>query len=121
MDENSNMDKLHKLVESLNEEHWEEREKDPDSGKWLTDEMEKYKQKHGVESDTCPSHEDQTKEVFKEPILNWIPVENSSRVPSWNRDILPDEEIVRPEGWKPPAPPKISRSLTLFCEEIDRH
>ena len=96
-------------------------------------EMGEYVEKSHVESDTKKEiqkldlmvenemgeyEEKQLVGVYKDPILKWIPVKPSSRVPSWSKDNLPEEEIVKPGGWRAPTPPRVDISLTNFCEKF---
>lgn len=104
---------------------------DSSRGKWLTQQIEEYKKEHGVDSDSEPTEEEirmqlklpskkniENKE-FKEPLTNWITVENTG-IPGWNKELLPEEEIVRPPDWKPPTPPKVDISLQSYKEAFDK-
>ena len=107
--------------------------KDSECNNWLKNEMGEYVEKCHVESDTKKEirklhlmvenemgeyEEKQLVGVYKDPILKWVPVKPSSRVPSWSKDNLPEEEIVKPDGWRAPTPPKVDISLANFCEKF---
>ena len=32
-------------------------------------------------------------------------------LPGWRKELLPEEEVVREEGWRPPTPPRVDISL----------
>ena len=113
----------------------------PARGNWLTQEVERYKRDNNVESDSEPTEEEITKQIklptkeqiesqsFKEPIKQWVEVKpqedpkNEYGIPwlKWNKEILPEEEIVRGPDWKPPTPPRVDISvfsyLSAFTEE----
>ena len=107
--------------------------KDSECSNCLKNEMGEYVEKCHVESDTKKEirkldlmvenemgeyEEKQLVGVYKDPILKWVPVKPSSRVPSWSKDNLPEEEIVKPDGWRAPTPPKVDISLANFCEKF---
>jgi hypothetical protein len=50
------------------------------------------------------------KNEFKEPLKNWMPVEDSG-VPSWKKEFLKEDE-----DWRPPTPPRVDLSLQLYKE-----
>ena len=52
-----------------------------------------------------PSKEMVETHQFKEPIMNWKPTEETN-IPGWKKELLPEEEIVRPADWRPPTPPR---------------
>ena len=57
---------------------------------------------------------------FKEPIMKWVPVSPSDRVPSWNRDLLPEEERVETDCDPPPPPPRVDISLVRFKQLLEK-
>ena len=98
-------------------------------GQWLTEQIEEYKKKHGVDDEAEPTEEEikmqlklPTKEKvdnndFKEPLTNWLPVENTG-IPGWRKELLPEEEVMRPPDWKPPTPPRVDISLQVYKDEF---
>jgi hypothetical protein len=54
------------------------------------------------------------KNEFKEPLKNWMPVEDSG-VPSWKKEFLKEDE-----DWRPPTPPRVDLSLQLYKEGATR-
>ena len=94
-------------------------------GAWLAEEIKKFKKEHNVQEDSPPSDEliklqislpewRPESPVFEEPILNWAEVEaaESGKVPNWNREFLPEEEIL-----EPPPQMQVSRveQSTGYC------
>ena len=63
-----------------------------------------------------PTKEKVEKNEFKEPLKNWRPVKDSE-VPSWRKELLPDEEVMQPSDWRPPTPPRVDISLQLYKQE----
>jgi len=98
-------------------------------GKWLTEQMEEYFDKKGNDQSGEPTEEEikmqlklPTKETvdkneFKEPLTNWQPVENTG-IPGWRKELLPEEEVMRPPDWKPPTPPRVDISLQQYKDEF---
>ena len=99
------------------------------SGKWLKEQMEEYKRTHGVDSDEEPTEEEIKMQIklpakkkvekneFKEPLKIWEPVEHST-LPSWRKELLPEEEVKRPSDWRHPTPPRVDISLQLYKQEF---
>ena len=50
-----------------------------------------------------------------EPLMNWIPVEKSV-IPSWRKDLLPEEENIPDSDWIPPRAPRVDISLQMYKE-----
>ena len=85
---------------------------------------------------------EQGKELYQEPILKWVSVDptekypagdehiqsrrstyaewlGEDRVPTWDKEILPEEEVVRPPDWRPPTPPRVNISLIEFSQQFE--
>ena len=134
--------------------------KDPKRDWKLEDEMRKYREENGIESDSEPTEEEITKQIrlptwqpdkikkqgqdlFKEPILTWVSVDpdekypsgddkmesrrdqsyaewlGEDRVPTWDKERLPKEEVIRSPNWRPPTPPRVNISLIKFSQEFE--
>ena len=103
-------------------------------GVWLTRRMRDYRRENGLEGDHEPTEEDIRKQVvlpsreqvqtnrFKEPIKQWVEAGPSDQVPwlSWNREILPEVEVVRSPDRRPSPPPMNDISLLRFKEHFER-
>ena len=73
-------------------------------GQWLQEEMDRYKKQHGIDEDGDPTSEEIRLQLklpdpknisrFEEPVKVWLPVD-SSGIPSWRKELLPEEEEVR--------------------------
>jgi len=100
-------------------------------GKWLKEKIEDHFSKHGIDESAPPTEEEikmqlklPSKEAiekneFKEPLTNWQTVENTG-IPGWNKELLPEEEIVRPPDWKPPTPPRVDIRLVTYVDEFKK-
>jgi len=93
-------------------------------GEFLKKEIENYIKEHKRENGhEAPTEEEVCKQIFlpkvtpefKEPIKVWEKTDNST-VPGWNKDLLPEDEVVRPPDWRPPIPPKVDLSITPFIQ-----
>ena len=93
-------------------------------GEFLKKELENYIKEHKRENGhEAPTEEEVRKQIFlpkvtrefKEPIKVWKKTDNST-VPGWNKDLLPEDEVVRPPDWRPPTPPKVDLTLTPFIQ-----
>merc|ERR1719334_2865388 len=95
---------------------------------WLKKEIAKYKEINKIDDESEPT-EDEIKlhlklpnpekiSEFKEPLRQWETVENTG-IPSWNKDLLPEEEVEKPADWKPPTPPRVDISLISALEEFE--
>ena len=85
---------------------------------------------------------DKIKELYQEPLRKWVSVDPSEkypagdehiqsrrstyadwlgedRVPNWDKEILPEEEVVRPPDWRPPTPPRVNFSLTELTQQFE--
>ena len=64
-----------------------------------------------------PAKKKVEKNEFKEPLKIWEPVEHST-LPSWRKELLPEEEVKRPSDWRHPTPPRVDISLQLYKQEF---
>ena len=55
---------------------------------------------------------------FQEPILKWVAVKPSDRVPSWSRDLLPEEEAEA--DCDPPPPARADISLLRYKQLLEK-
>lgn len=100
-------------------------------GKWLTEKIEDHFSKNGIDQSAPPTEEEikmqlklPSKEAierneFKEPLTIWEPVEGTG-IPGWNKELLPEEEIVRPPDWRPPTPPRVDIRLVQYVDEFKK-
>jgi len=103
-------------------------------GVWLTGRIREYRQEVGMERDSEPSEEEIRRQLklpsreqvqtnsFKDPITQWVEVEPTDHVPwlSWNKDILPEVEVVKPPGWQPSTPPRCDIGLMKYKEHFEK-
>ena len=86
------------------------------------DELKEAGEDPGIESDSepteveifnqerLPTRSQVENQRFKEPILKWVSVNPSDKVPSWSREILPEEE--READCDPPPPTLFSAAVS---------
>ena len=98
-------------------------------GKWLREKMEDHFSKNGIDEFAPPTDEEIKMQLklpseeaiqrneFKEPLTNWEPVEGTG-IPGWIKELLPEEEIVRPPDWRPPTPPRVDIGLLQYVDEF---
>jgi len=53
----------------------------------------------------------------REPQMNWIPVKKSV-IPSWRKDLLPEEEEMPDSDWIPPRAPRVDISLQMYKQRF---
>jgi len=104
-----------RLVE-LSKENGKDVVDKPQRGAWLSEQYKEYFAKNKVD-DSRPSNEEIVKQIrlpsedqvadFQEPINNWSMVEEGevNVIPTWDKNLLPDEEVIHDVNWRPPTPP----------------
>lgn len=127
-DESPPSDSLSSRLVEMSKENGENAEK-PKRGAWLSEQLKEYFAKNGNE-DSDPTHDEIVKQirlpfmkegaVFQEPIMMWVTVEEGedNPVPSWDKSLLPDEEVVHGVDWQPPTPP--SEAVFDFIHRFEK-
>jgi hypothetical protein len=70
-----------------------------------------------IKQHNLPAKQKVENEEFKEPLMNWISVEKSV-IPSWRKDLLPEEENIPDRDWIPHTAPRVDISLQMYKEEF---
>ena len=96
-------------------------EEKPERGVWLAEQMEKFKLREEITEDTEPTRDlimqqvslpkfrtKEEREAFKDPILQWDAVTDGGKLPSWDKKLLPEEEIKERS-----PPPSVDRKELL--------
>ena len=93
------------------------------------EEMKESREDQGIQSDSepteveiinqerLPTRAQVENQRFQEPIRKWVAVSPSDRVPSWNRELLPEEED---EDCDPPPPVRVDISLVRYKVLLDK-
>jgi len=129
-DESPPSDSLSSRLVELSKENGVDVEK-PKRGAWLSEQLKEYFAKNGNE-DSDPTDDEIVKQirlpsmnegsVFQEPIMKWVTftVEEGEddHIPSWDKSLLPDEEVVHDLDWKPPTPP--SEAVFDFINRFEK-
>jgi len=123
-------DSLSSRLVEMSKENGENAEK-PKRGAWLSEQLKEYFAKNRNE-DSDPTHDEIVKQirlpsmnegtVFQEPIMKWVSftVEEGEDdpVPSWDKSLLPDEEVIHDLEWQPPTPP--SEAVFDFIHRFEK-
>ena len=83
----------------------EEVEENPRREGWLDQKMEELKIQEGITEKTVPTKDLIQRQVllpkdlkdYKDPILDWNVVVGEHKLPGWNKENLPEEEILKAE------------------------
>ena len=94
------------------------------------EEMKECGEEPGVQSDSepteveiinqerLPTRAQVETQRFQEPIKKWVAVQPSDKVPSWNRELLPEDE--EEPDCDPPPPVRVDIGLVRYKKLLDK-
>ena len=71
-----------------------------------------------INQERLPTRAQVETQRFQEPIKKWIAVQPSDKVPSWNRELLPEDE--EEAECDPPPPVRVDNSLVRYKQLLDK-